>query len=102
MNTSKRISPRPEPTSSMNCEVTSMHGSPRCRSTRPRRAFDRFGRQGELAMKTSFLTILKLCVLVALANFTYAQPSGERIARDVTIYRDTYGVPHVFGGTDAS
>ncbi len=26
----------------------------------------------------------------------------ERLARDVTIYRDTYGVPHVFGRTDAS
>src|SRR5215468_2616785 len=26
----------------------------------------------------------------------------ERIARTVTIYRDTYGVPHIFGPTDAS
>jgi acyl-homoserine-lactone acylase len=26
----------------------------------------------------------------------------ERLARAVTIYRDTYGVPHVFGPTDAS
>ena len=26
----------------------------------------------------------------------------ERLARTVTIYRDTYGVPHVFGKTDAS
>jgi acyl-homoserine lactone acylase PvdQ len=25
-----------------------------------------------------------------------------QIARSVTIYRDTYGVPHVFGPTDAS
>jgi penicillin amidase len=29
-------------------------------------------------------------------------PRQERIARTVTIYRDTYGVPHVFGPTDAS
>src|SRR5436190_24298035 len=27
--------------------------------------------------------------------------SLERLARTVTIYRDTYGVPHVFGRTDA-
>ena len=26
----------------------------------------------------------------------------EKIARSVTIYRDTYGVPHVYGPTDAS
>ncbi|UCG88559.1 MAG: penicillin acylase family protein [Gemmatimonadota bacterium] len=26
----------------------------------------------------------------------------ERIARSVTIYRDTYGVPHIYGPTDAS
>src|SRR5713226_6196446 len=29
-------------------------------------------------------------------------PRQERIARTVTIYRDTYGVPHIFGPTDAS
>jgi acyl-homoserine-lactone acylase len=28
--------------------------------------------------------------------------SAETLARTVTIYRDTYGVPHVFGRTDAS
>lgn len=28
--------------------------------------------------------------------------SAEKMAREVTIYRDTYGVPHVFGKTDAS
>ena len=28
--------------------------------------------------------------------------SAAALARDVTIYRDTYGVPHVFGQTDAS
>src|SRR5688500_6907987 len=26
----------------------------------------------------------------------------QRIARGVTIYRDTYGVPHVYGPTDAA
>src|SRR5688572_15617983 len=44
-----------------------------------------------------------LCVLlVVLANVGIAQPDLERLARDVTIYRDVYGVPHVFGKTDAS
>ncbi|HEX5966770.1 MAG TPA: penicillin acylase family protein [Pyrinomonadaceae bacterium] len=33
----------------------------------------------------------------------FAQPNtGDALARSVTIYRDTYGVPHVFGRTDAS
>src|SRR5207253_8013163 len=27
---------------------------------------------------------------------------AEGLARSATIYRDTYGVPHVFGSTDAS
>jgi penicillin amidase len=29
-------------------------------------------------------------------------PKSERLARSVTIYRDNFGVPHVFGKTDAS
>ena len=31
-----------------------------------------------------------------------AGPQTEKIARSVTIYRDAYGVPHVYGPTDAS
>jgi penicillin amidase len=31
-----------------------------------------------------------------------AQASAESFARSVTIYRDTYGVPHIFGPADAS
>ncbi len=37
--------------------------------------------------------------------FVFALPGlcgSKQIARSVTIYRDTYGVPHVFGPTDAS
>lgn len=46
-------------------------------------------------MRGLILTILValLCHIPAMAN---------PLARDVTIYRDTYGVPHVFGRTDAS
>src|SRR4029450_2921540 len=31
-----------------------------------------------------------------------ASPKVEKIARSVTVYRDSYGVPHVYGPTDAS
>ena len=31
-----------------------------------------------------------------------AEATAEKIARSVTIYRDSYGVPHVYGPTDAS
>jgi penicillin amidase len=53
-------------------------------------------------MKRSLLTCL---LLLALAATTQAQPTADqqttRRARAVTIYRDTYGVPHVYGRTDA-
>ena len=43
-------------------------------------------------------------LLTLLAFFCFAQASihANSLARDVTIYRDLYGVPHVFGRTDAS
>ena len=31
-----------------------------------------------------------------------AKAKAEKIARSVTIYRDSYGVPHIYGPTDAS
>jgi penicillin amidase len=37
----------------------------------------------------------------AAASYGQSFPSGERIARSVTIYRDSYGVPHVYGASDA-
>jgi|SRR5437868_1260585 len=43
-----------------------------------------------------------LLFLIALAITASGNPRAERIARSVTIYRDTYGVPHVYGPTDAS
>jgi penicillin amidase len=42
-----------------------------------------------------------MIMLVALF-FWHAYASANPLARNVTIYRDTYGVPHVFGRTDAS
>lgn len=37
-----------------------------------------------------------------LATAALAAPAAETLARSVTIYRDTYGVPHVYGPTDAA
>ncbi len=50
---------------------------------------------------------LLLTLLVALFCHAHAvanpqNASDNSVARTVTIYRDTYGVPHVFGRTDAS
>ncbi len=44
------------------------------------------------------VVVTLLCVPHAVAKIQ----SDDSLARDVTIYRDTYGVPHVFGRTDAS
>src|SRR5450759_1043987 len=41
------------------------------------------------------------CAVFALALAARAEDPAQ-LARSVTIYRDTYGVPHVFGATDAS
>ncbi|HEX6124417.1 MAG TPA: penicillin acylase family protein [Pyrinomonadaceae bacterium] len=49
-----------------------------------------------------------LLLIIIFCHSAFAQPgrsrnaNHEKLARDVTIYRDTYGVPHVFGRTDAS
>ncbi len=43
------------------------------------------------------LLLLILCGSVATAG-----PNPEQLAKSVTIYRDIYGVPHVFGRSDAS
>src|SRR5713101_7415637 len=40
--------------------------------------------------------------VVLWASLAAAAPAPETVARSVTIYRDTYGVPHIFGPTDAS
>lgn len=48
-----------------------------------------------------FLTILLVSICVTPLA-VHAQNRSEQLARTVTIYRDTYGVPHVFGRTDAS
>ncbi|HEU4833950.1 MAG TPA: penicillin acylase family protein, partial [Pyrinomonadaceae bacterium] len=52
-------------------------------------------------MRNSHPTRLLLTLLLALF-FCHGDVIANPLARDVTIYRDTYGVPHVFGRTDAS
>lgn len=50
---------------------------------------------------TALLTVLLLCATCVAAQ-RQASVNPDRLARTVTIYRDRYGVPHVFGATDAS
>ena len=51
-------------------------------------------------MKNQLLLLVGL--LFVSASVPSAQSNRAKLALDVTIYRDTYGVPHVFGRTDAS
>jgi acyl-homoserine-lactone acylase len=39
---------------------------------------------------------------IAVAKAPAADAKAEKLARSVTIYRDSYGVPHIYGPTDAS
>lgn len=49
------------------------------------------------------LTILFLLLAFAPAMSAKAKDAqADRMARSITIYRDTYGVPHIYGPTDAS
>ena len=47
---------------------------------------------------------LFLATLLVTSTLTFTAPQDRlaKIAGEVTIYRDTYGVPHVFGPTDSS
>ena len=50
------------------------------------------------AMAITTLVVAGLCVTTVRA----ADARVEKLARSVTIYRDSYGVPHIYGPTDAS
>ena len=50
----------------------------------------------------SFILGLLVVTLLCLSWAEAKAQNDASLARDVTIYRDTYGVPHVFGRTDAS
>src|SRR5687768_15190651 len=49
----------------------------------------------------ALLMLLLICVSVATAQHARTV-NPARLRTQVTIYRDTYGVPHVFGRTDAA
>jgi penicillin amidase len=49
-----------------------------------------------------FIALVMLFVWYAQADASQDEEALARLARSVTIYRDTYGVPHVFGRTDES
>src|SRR5690242_18297290 len=47
------------------------------------------------------LVLVVFCVSCTRINAQKNIPAGEREAQNVTIIRDNYGVPHVYGKTDA-
>jgi acyl-homoserine-lactone acylase len=53
-------------------------------------------------MKPAVLLISLLLSATCVVAQRPASPDPDALARTVTIYRDRYGVPHVFGRTDAS
>src|SRR5260370_34414342 len=46
--------------------------------------------------------LLLLLALLCIASLCATASTSEQVAHSVTIYRDNYGVPHVFGPTDTS
>src|SRR5215831_4665597 len=74
-----------------------------------RRGFNRILSTSKLASRTvSVLMALALAlsmtaaVPVRAAAKAQSTTRAEKVARSVTIYRDSYGVPHIYGPTDAS
>ena len=63
------------------------------------------GKARRLAMKLTHLVlaaVLMSSAVSATAKTSARDAKAEKIARSVTIYRDSYGVPHIYGPTDAS
>jgi penicillin amidase len=56
----------------------------------------------ELALLGVLPTLIAVSFCASLEGQARADVKAEKIARSVTIYRDNYGVPHVYGPTDAS
>ncbi|HXQ70693.1 MAG TPA: penicillin acylase family protein [Pyrinomonadaceae bacterium] len=67
-----------------------MHTSLRCKPT------------GLLLIVVAALLFTQANRVVGFQKSSTSNDPSARLARSVTIYRDTYGVPHVFGRTDAS
>jgi acyl-homoserine-lactone acylase len=57
------------------------------------------------SMPCAVLMLVIVVLAFASPGYSAGKPAdirAEKIARSVTIYRDTYGVPHIYGPTDAS
>jgi acyl-homoserine-lactone acylase len=57
------------------------------------------------SMPCAVLMLVTVVLAFASPGYSAGKPAdirAEKIARSVTIYRDTYGVPHIYGPTDAS
>ena len=52
--------------------------------------------------RKSLLIGIAALVLLSVTSVEAADARVEQLARSVTIYRDSYGVPHIYGPTDAS
>src|SRR5215510_15158595 len=59
-----------------------------------------FTRQNSLFKSVAITALMLVSVLVT--EVQAADARVERLAHSVTIYRDSYGVPHIYGPTDAS
>ena len=85
-----------------------LNGSLRARGSRNQLTqANKFTAAQALAAKMTRLVLAALLITFALSTAAAAKTSArnakaEKIARSVTIYRDSYGVPHVYGPTDAS
>src|ERR1035437_7676904 len=53
-------------------------------------------------LKWWFIAVLLFLVVPAVRAADSDDALGEKLAKEVTIYRDRYGVPHVYGKTDAA
>ena len=60
-------------------------------------------RKIELSLRQLQVLVPLVILIISLQSIKAdSDLSAEKMAREVTIYRDTYGVPHVFGKTDAA
>src|SRR5262245_44229377 len=61
----------------------------------------------KIRLKLRFLAIAAIALISVLSNYPSGSPvtidvKAEQMARKVTIYRDTYGMPHIYAPTDAA
>ena len=55
-----------------------------------------------MTLATRALSTFTLAIVLTAPGHAAARSDTLQLARSVTIYRDTYGVPHIYGPTDAS